>query len=176
MLPDSSLKLISVLSKCIEFLIDYIFVMFGRHVFLQTTYLWIQTVFLFSLICCFVRMRQTSYRGSSRKTKRFNFMFCCWSYLSHWASNKDTTNTARSASYLKLHLEIDNESQLRTKLYDKKDDFNFPIGNFPFICRNIPASFANEIYIAQLIQYSRACGSCQVFLDRRLLLTKKLLN
>jgi hypothetical protein len=31
---------------------------------------------------------------------------------------KDTTDTDRSASYLDLHLEIDSERQLRTKLYD----------------------------------------------------------
>jgi len=29
---------------------------------------------------------------------------------------KDTTDTARSTSYLDLHLEIDNEGRLRTKL------------------------------------------------------------
>ena len=41
---------------------------------------------------------------------------------------KDTTCTDadRSASYLDLHLEIDSEGRLRTKLYDKRDDFNFP--------------------------------------------------
>ena len=52
---------------------------------------------------------------------------------------KDTTDTDRSASYNDLHLEIDSEGRLRTKLYDKRDDFNFPILNFPFICSNIPA-------------------------------------
>ena len=45
---------------------------------------------------------------------------------------KDTTDTDRSASYLDLHLKIDSEGRLRTKLY-KIDDFNFPIVNFPFI-------------------------------------------
>jgi hypothetical protein len=44
---------------------------------------------------------------------------------------KDTTDTDRSASYLDLQLEIDSEGRLRTKLYDKRDDFNFPIVNFP---------------------------------------------
>ena len=41
-----------------------------------------------------------------------------------------------SASYLDLYLnlEIDSKGQLRTKLYDKIDDFNFPIVNFPFMC------------------------------------------
>jgi len=81
-----------------------------------------------------------------------------------------------SASYLDLLLEIDSEGRLRTKLYDKRDDFNFPMLNFSFICSNIPAAPAYGVYISQLIQYSRACGSYQVFLDRGLLLTRKLLN
>ena len=46
---------------------------------------------------------------------------------------------------------------------------------FPFICSNIPAAPACGVYISQLIQYSRACGSYQDFLDRGLLLTRKLL-
>jgi hypothetical protein len=64
---------------------------------------------------------------------------------------KDTTDTYRSASYLDLHLEIDSEGQLRTKPYDKRDDFNLPIVNFPFICSNIPATPAYGVYISQLI-------------------------
>ena len=89
---------------------------------------------------------------------------------------KDTTNADRSASYLGLHLEIDSEGRLRTKLYDKRDVFNFPIVNFPFICNNIPAAPAYGVYISQLIRDSRACGSYQDFLDRELLLTRKLMN
>jgi hypothetical protein len=89
---------------------------------------------------------------------------------------KDTTDTDTSASYLDLHLEIDSEWRLRTKLYNKRDDFNFPIVNIPFICSNIPAAPAYGVYISQLIRYSRACGSYQDFHDRGLLLTRKLLN
>jgi hypothetical protein len=40
---------------------------------------------------------------------------------------KDTTDTDRSDSYRDLHLEIDSEGWLRAKLYDKRDDFNFPL-------------------------------------------------
>jgi hypothetical protein len=50
-----------------------------------------------------------------------------------------------------IHLEIDSEGRLRTKLYDKRDEFNFPIVNFPFICSNIPAPPAYGVYISQLI-------------------------
>jgi hypothetical protein len=40
---------------------------------------------------------------------------------------KDTTDTDRSASYLDLHLEIDSEGRLRTKLYDKETISIFPL-------------------------------------------------
>jgi len=62
--------------------------------------------------------------------------------------------------------------------YDKRDDFNSPIVNFPFICSNIPAVLAYGllVYISKLIRYSRACGSYLDFRDRGLLLTRKLLD
>ena len=46
-----------------------------------------------------------------------------------------------------------------------RDDFNFPILNFPFICSNIPAAPKYGVYISQMIRYSRACASYQDFLD-----------
>jgi len=51
--------------------------------------------------------------------------------------------------------------------------------NFPFtkcICSNIPTAPSYGVYIFQLIRYPRACGSYHDFLDRGLLLTRKLLN
>ena len=44
----------------------------------------------------------------------------------------DTTNTQRSTSNLDLHLEIDNWVKLKINFYDKLDDFDFSIVNFPF--------------------------------------------
>jgi hypothetical protein len=55
--------------KMLKFLIDKIYVMFGGHVFQKSAYLWVQTVLIFSPTCSFNHMRQTSYRGFSRKTK-----------------------------------------------------------------------------------------------------------
>ena len=40
---------------------------------------------------------------------------------------KDTTDTARSASCIDLHIRSDNEGKGRAKLYDKRDDFNFQL-------------------------------------------------
>jgi hypothetical protein len=89
---------------------------------------------------------------------------------------KNTTDTDRSASYINLHLEIDSRGRLRRKLYDKRDDFNVPIVNFPFICSNFSTAPAYGVYISQMIRYSGACCSYQDFLDRGLLLRWKLLN
>jgi hypothetical protein len=70
----------------------------------------------------------------------------------------------------------DKEGRLKTKLYDIRDDFNFPIVSFPFICSNIPAAPEYGVYISRFIRYFRYCGSYQDFLDRGLPLTRKLLT
>jgi hypothetical protein len=51
----------------------------------------------------------------------------------------------RSPSYIDLHLEIESEGRLRSILYDKRDDFNFPIVNFPFIYSKPPLTFNFEV-------------------------------
>ena len=78
-----------------------------------------------------------------------------------------------SASYIDLHLEINSKGRIRTKLYDKRDDFNFPIMNFPFICSNIRAAPAYGVDISQLIQYPSASCFYDNFFDTGLLLTRK---
>ena len=88
-----------------------------------------------------------------------------------WREIKDTTDAARPASYLVLHLEIDSEVRLKTKFYDKIDGFNFPIVNFPSLCNIILAAPVYGVYISYLIRYSRACFSYRDLLDRGLLLT-----
>ena len=53
---------------------------------------------------------------------------------------KDTTESNNSVSFLDLLLSIESDGQLRTSLYDKRDDFNFHITNFPFLRSNISSS------------------------------------
>ena len=55
---------------------------------------------------------------------------------------------AASSSYLDCYLYIDN-GKLTTRLYDKRNDFNFPIVNFPFLNSNIPSAPANGVYESQ---------------------------
>ena len=87
---------------------------------------------------------------------------------------KETTDTASSASFLDLYLEFDDSGQISTKIYDKRDDFNFKIINFPNMCSNIPASSAYAI--SQLIRYARASSNYSDFLKRHLPLRNRLLD
>jgi hypothetical protein len=89
---------------------------------------------------------------------------------------KETTDTASSASFLDLCLEFDDSGQLSTKIYDKRDDFNFKNINFPNMCSNIPASPAYGVYISQLIRYARASRNYSDFLKRHPYLRNRLLD
>ena len=89
---------------------------------------------------------------------------------------KETTETAASSSsYVDCYLYIDNE-KLTSRLDDKRDDFNFPIVNFPFLSRNIPSAPAYGVYVSQLIRYARACSNYQDFMERGKVLTTKLFS
>ena len=89
---------------------------------------------------------------------------------------KDTTESNTSASYLDLLLSIESDHQLRTSIYDKRDNFNFHITNFPFLSSNIPSSPAYGVFISQLIRYARACSSYECFILRAARLSSKLLR
>ena len=89
---------------------------------------------------------------------------------------KDTTESNTSASYLDLLLSIGKDGQLHTSIYDKRDDCNFHITNFPFLSSNIPTSPAYGVFISQLIRYARACSSYGCFILRATRLSNKLLE
>ena len=89
---------------------------------------------------------------------------------------KKTTESNTSNSYFDLLLSIGRDGQLRTSLYDKRDDFNFHITNFPFLSSNIPSSPAYGVFIAQLIRYARACSSYECFMLREARLSSELLG
>ena len=55
------------------------------------------------------------------------------------------------AAFLDLHLSISNDI-VSTKIYDKRDDFDFDVVNFPFLDRDVPRSTSYGVYISQLIR------------------------
>ena len=58
------------------------------------------------------------------------------------------------ALYLNLHLSI-SDGFVKTKFYDKRDDIDFDIVNFPFLDGDVPRSTSYGIYISQLIRFAR---------------------
>ena len=74
-----------------------------------------------------------------------------------------------------MHLSISNDI-LCTKLYDRRDDFDFEIVNFPFLDGDVPRSTSYGVYISQLIRFAGSSSYVADFNIRNKLLTQKLLK
>ena len=164
-----------------EFLVDNIFVVFGGKVFQQIVGIPIGTncaplladIFLYSYEADFIQSLPST--GKKKLASQFNFTYRYFddvlsinnpdfeNYLGQMypaeLEIKNMTESNTSASFLDLLLSIGRDGQLRTSLYDKGDDLNFHITNFPFLSSNMPSSPANGVFISQLIRYARACSS-----------------
>ena len=55
------------------------------------------------------------------------------------------------AAFLDLNLSIHNDI-VSTKIYDKRDDFNFDIVNFPFLDGDVPQRPSYGVFISQLLR------------------------
>ena len=88
--------------------------------------------------------------------------------------NKANTSDTEAA-FLDLHFSISYDI-VSTKIYDKRDNFDFEIVNFPFIDGDVPRSTSYEVYISQLIRFARACSYVTDFNTRNKLFTLKLLK
>ena len=141
--------------KMLEFLVDNIFVVFAGKVFQQTVGIPMGTncaplladVFLYSYETDFIQSLLST--GKKHLASRFNLTYRYIddvlsinnpefeNYLGQMypaeLEIKDTTECTTSASYLDLLLSIGRDGQLHTSIYDKRDDFNFHITNFPFL-------------------------------------------
>ena len=65
---------------------------------------------------------------------------------------------------------------VKTKIYDKRDNFDFDIVNFPFLDGDVPRSTSYGVYISQLIRCARVSGHVDDFNTRNKVLTAKLLR
>ena len=84
-------------------------------------------------------------------------------------------NKVNTSAFLDLHLSISNDI-VSTKIYDKRDDFDFEIVIFPFLDGDIPLSTSYGVYISQLIRFARASSQISDFNTHNKLLTQKLLK
>ena len=86
------------------------------------------------------------------------------------------TNTSDTeAPFLDLRLSISN-GFVSSKIYDKRDDFDFDLVNFPFLDGDVPRSISYGVYISQLIRFVRVSSHMADFNARNESLTAKRLQ
>ena len=88
----------------------------------------------------------------------------------------ETTESTSVASYLDPLSTRDENNNVTTKLYDKRDAFGFHIVNFPFMSSNVPSAPAYGVFVSQIIRYARCCSNYSDFLSRHRALVTRLLS
>ena len=88
--------------------------------------------------------------------------------------NKANTSD-KETSFLDLNIKVIG-SDVHTSVYDKRDDFGFPIVNFPWLSGDVPRLPSYGVYISQLVRFARCCTSVSDFNSKNLQLTSKLLT
>ena len=88
---------------------------------------------------------------------------------------KKANNRYTEAPFLDLHLSIAN-GFVSSKIYDKRDPFDFDSVNFPFLDGDVPHRASYGVYISQLIRFARVCNHVKDFNARNKCLTAKLLQ
>ena len=89
--------------------------------------------------------------------------------------NRANSSDTEAPFFLDLNLCISN-STVSTKIYDKRDDFDFDVVNFPFLDGNVPRRTSYGVCISQLIRFARASSNLNDFNYRNKALTAKLLK
>ena len=167
----------------LEFILDNIFVKYGRKVFKQVVGIPIgldsgqdiANLLLFSYESDYVEKTSKQDMVLARK---FNL---CSRYIDDlFVGNFPTfkehiykiypreleikleSNNIKEVSYLDLMIKSEG-GILDFSIYDKRDDFNFQIVNFPYMDSCIPRKSALGVYYSQLIRFARINSSYQAF-------------
>ena len=90
--------------------------------------------------------------------------------------NLNKANTSdKETSFLDFNIKVIG-SDIHTSVYDKRDDFGFPIVNFPWLSGYVPRLASYGIYISQLVRFARCCTRVLDFHSKNLQITSKLLT
>ena len=169
----------------LEFLIDNIYIKVGNRVFRQQVGIPMGTDCAPVLANLFLFYYEYQYmkeliKNNLRLAKRFNYTMRYIDALLTLNNNvfadeiahiyppelelKRTTECPTKLSYLDVMITIDN-GKYSTTVYDKRDDFDFKIVNFPHLSSNIPTKPAYGVYISQLVRIGRICDKFIKFRD-----------
>ena len=143
----------------LHYLLDNIFIRFCSKLYRQIV--GIPIVLLLLQVCfCFV-MRETLCCLCQTIIKLILLKLFTQIPLK-FANSSDTENP-----FLDLNLSITN-GIVSSKIYDKRDNFNFEIVNFPFLDGDVPHSPSFGVYICQLIRFAKVCSNVDDFNNRNL--------
>ena len=183
--------------KIIEFLINNMFVQFGRFLFHQVFGIPMGTRCAPLLADLFFHSYENEFpdnmirSGHRRLARSFNLCYrytddlivfnnkvldylkeICPSQLTVGKGNKSD----HLADYLDLTFIIDSGRKLLMRFYDKRDDFYFHIVNCPLLSSNMPSGPSYGVYISLLMRYARCCSHCDHFRYHHKCLVDRLLS
>ena len=93
-------------------------------------------------------------------------------YPAEFQLNKSNASHTEAA-FLDLNLSIHNDI-VSTKIYDKRNDFDFDIVNFPYLDDDVPRRPSYGVYLSQLTRFVRASSHVNDFNNRNKFLTARL--
>ena len=187
-----------ILIKMINWLIDNTYVIVGDKVFRQVIGIPMGTDCAPFLANLFLFSYEFKWMNQVLKDRKFyileKFKHCCRYIDDLFAINNDKTllrlkhkiyppeldittddENDQNVHYLDLDILIKND-KFSYCIYDKRDKFNFPIGNFPNLSGNIPTSHSYSVFLSQLVRYARGCLYFEDFQKRTSSLIIKLLK
>ena len=70
----------------------------------------------------------------------------------------------KDVDYLDVNIKI-SESNISTDIYNKVDDFNFPVVMYTVLNGNMPIEVGYNVFYSQLLRYSTICSNVASFIS-----------
>ena len=182
----------------INYLIDNIYVTVGNHTFRQTIGIpmgtdcapYLANLYLYACEHAYLKDLMIHDIHTARKlSKPYRYIDDLLMFNSSGIMDEHKTKmypkelilnkenkTDKHCTFLDLNLTVKHNNTIHTNIYDKRDDFNFTINNFPNLSGNIHAKRTHGIVISQLIRFCNACVHIDDFIYRCKTMMTKLIN
>ena len=114
-----------------------------------------------TLLPTFPCLRSNAYYPRTPDNAYYSGVHLCWSghsdssFVYEFMSLDYGCSSDTEAPFLDLNLCISNGA-VSTKIYDKRDDFDFDIVNFTFLDGDVPRRTSYGVYISQLISFFKS--------------------